>query len=333
MPRDPPTFLTLPLELRLEIYSYLLVLPPPPPPETQQPIYRSPRFYTPSSTGQLSCKVYSDAKLHPQILTVNSQIYHEAAPILYTRNTFSPTWVFLAGRVTLLRYYHDYSSSDNHGQQRLLHHSHHHHGSAHRSSLAQQQQQSQKSRQQQPSYHQCYYTHTPYYLMEPRHTLQLDLIRRWHVPVCVDTSSSAVSKLKSAAARYLSGAEEVTLEVWGGRRSGAAAAGAEAGDGPADGATAGDEVLAPDILRRFEHVRRVRRARVVGDDGRGGLSKQGAVKVLGGLEGYVNWLEKIMMSSEPEEEEEDEACAWEGARTEVGWMPAGAVREVLLAGA
>ncbi|KAL1840214.1 hypothetical protein VTJ49DRAFT_697 [Mycothermus thermophilus] len=319
MARDPPTFLTLPLELRLEIYSYLLVLPPPPPPETQQPIYRCSRVFTSSTSHQCNRRILDDAKLHPQILAVNSQTYREAAPLLYTRNTFSPTWMFLAGRVILLRYYYPATQSQRRfllgpatppQEQKQAGHHHHH--------------------QQQQQQHQCYYTHTPYRLLDSLHTRQLDLIRRWHVPVCLDTSSSAVAKLKNAVARYLSGAEEVTLEVWRGRAGGPGGAGrgGAGGGGFVDDGTAGDEVLAPEMLRRFEHVRRVRRARIVGDDGRGGLTKDGAVMVLGGMEGYVNWLERIMMSAEIVEEE----CAWDGDRKEVGWMSGETMREMLMAG-
>ncbi|AEO56089.1 hypothetical protein MYCTH_2300594 [Thermothelomyces thermophilus ATCC 42464] len=105
MPRDPPTFLTLPLELRLEIYSHLLVLPPPPPRESLRPIYRcsfaaSRALGSPTGTN-------SKPTLHPQILRVNKQTYHEALPILYGQNTFSAHPVQFTARPTL---YHPYCS-------------------------------------------------------------------------------------------------------------------------------------------------------------------------------------------------------------------------------
>ncbi|KAH6854337.1 hypothetical protein B0I37DRAFT_388407 [Chaetomium sp. MPI-CAGE-AT-0009] len=87
MPRNPPTFLTLPAELRLEIYTYLLVLPPPPPRETLQVTYRC--SYAASPLGSSLTKTNGKPTLYPQILRVNSQIYHEALPVLYSQNTFS----------------------------------------------------------------------------------------------------------------------------------------------------------------------------------------------------------------------------------------------------
>lgn len=54
-----PSFLSLPYELRLEIYNHLLLLPPTPP-----------------------------QTLHPQILRACRQIHAEALPLLYGRNTF-----------------------------------------------------------------------------------------------------------------------------------------------------------------------------------------------------------------------------------------------------
>ncbi|KAL2179264.1 uncharacterized protein P884DRAFT_268417 [Thermothelomyces heterothallicus CBS 202.75] len=105
MPRDPPTFLTLPLEVRLEIYSHLLVLPPPPPRDSLRAVYRcsfaaSRALGSPTGTS-------SKPTLHPQILRVNKQTYHEALPILYGQNTFSAHPVQFTARPTL---YHPYCS-------------------------------------------------------------------------------------------------------------------------------------------------------------------------------------------------------------------------------
>ncbi|KAK4122436.1 hypothetical protein N657DRAFT_657255 [Parathielavia appendiculata] len=88
MPRNPLTFLTLPLELRLEIYTHLLVIPPPPPPEEQQPIYRCSYPYSPPSSPEDHSQP-DKPLLHPEILAVNGQINVEATPLLYSRNTFS----------------------------------------------------------------------------------------------------------------------------------------------------------------------------------------------------------------------------------------------------
>lgn len=62
-------FLDLSLELREQIYHYLLRHPPPDP--------HSPDTLTTAPTT-----------LHPAILAVNKQIYLEALPILYAHNTF-----------------------------------------------------------------------------------------------------------------------------------------------------------------------------------------------------------------------------------------------------
>ncbi|KAK3308955.1 uncharacterized protein B0T15DRAFT_491500 [Chaetomium strumarium] len=100
MPRDRPTFLTLPLELRLDIYTHLLVLPPPPPPERQQPIYRCAHPYSPSPEEKPT--------IHTQILLVNRQTNREATPLLYTLNTFTahPALLTVAAAPTLLHFHH-----------------------------------------------------------------------------------------------------------------------------------------------------------------------------------------------------------------------------------
>lgn len=103
MPRNPPTFLTLPVELRLEIYTYLLVLPPPPPRETLQATYRC--SYSASPSGSSITATNSKPTLHPQILRVNTQTYYEALPVLYGQNTFSAHPVRLTAQPTL---YHPY---------------------------------------------------------------------------------------------------------------------------------------------------------------------------------------------------------------------------------
>lgn len=104
MPRSPPTLLTLPVELRLEIYTHLLVLPPPPPLETQQTICRC--SYS-SSPPQTPSQPDNKPRLYPQILAANTQTNHEATPILYTHNTFAAHPVHLTASPTL---YHPYYS-------------------------------------------------------------------------------------------------------------------------------------------------------------------------------------------------------------------------------
>ncbi|KXX76525.1 hypothetical protein MMYC01_206876 [Madurella mycetomatis] len=82
MPREhPPTFLTLPLELRLEIYKHLLTIPPPPSIRDQKTIYRC-------SWAASNPPANPAPKLYPQILRVNSQVNAEATPLLYSHNTF-----------------------------------------------------------------------------------------------------------------------------------------------------------------------------------------------------------------------------------------------------
>ncbi|KAH6630870.1 hypothetical protein B0J18DRAFT_114584 [Chaetomium sp. MPI-SDFR-AT-0129] len=103
MRHEPPTFLSLPVELRLEIYTHLLVLPPPPPPETLRVTYRCSYATSPSSTSPTGTN--TKPTLHPQILRVNSQTYYEALPILYGHNTFSAHPVHLTAQPTL---YHPY---------------------------------------------------------------------------------------------------------------------------------------------------------------------------------------------------------------------------------
>ncbi|KAI0381728.1 hypothetical protein F5Y04DRAFT_58836 [Hypomontagnella monticulosa] len=73
-------FLTLPVEIRLEIFAHLLIIPAsaPPPSQYQQhfPVHR---LSSSSSTPSL---------LHPAILRTCKQLHAEALPLLYQRNTF-----------------------------------------------------------------------------------------------------------------------------------------------------------------------------------------------------------------------------------------------------
>ncbi|KAK4154610.1 hypothetical protein C8A00DRAFT_32647, partial [Chaetomidium leptoderma] len=107
MPRERPTLLNLPLELRLEIYTHLLVLPPPPPRETQQTIYRCSYAHSPTQNNTTTKRSQNKPTLHPQILAVNTQTHQEATPILYSHNTFAAHPIHLTTRPTL---YHPYCS-------------------------------------------------------------------------------------------------------------------------------------------------------------------------------------------------------------------------------
>lgn len=83
---NPPPFLSiLPVELRLEIYKYLLDIHHHPDPFSGR---------TPNHHGILPSQTPPKPKnppqplLHPSILSTCRQIYHEALPILYTQNIF-----------------------------------------------------------------------------------------------------------------------------------------------------------------------------------------------------------------------------------------------------
>ncbi|KAI1654074.1 hypothetical protein F4813DRAFT_233894 [Daldinia decipiens] len=73
--RAPSPFLALPVEIRLEIFKHLLVLPPDAPSPSQKTYYQYGQHRTPWP-------------LHPAILRANRQLYAEALPLLYRRNTF-----------------------------------------------------------------------------------------------------------------------------------------------------------------------------------------------------------------------------------------------------
>ncbi|KAK2603699.1 hypothetical protein QQS21_004075 [Conoideocrella luteorostrata] len=63
-PATPPSFMSLPPEIRLQIYTHLLLLP----------------AYTDSPLSQ--------PQIHPSILLANRQINREGTPLLYTKNMF-----------------------------------------------------------------------------------------------------------------------------------------------------------------------------------------------------------------------------------------------------
>jgi hypothetical protein len=78
-----PAFLDLPVEIRLEIYKYLLLIPP----------YNILQVVRPST------------KLHVALLRTNRKIHDEATPILYSQNTFVAHRALLASFPSLRRWY------------------------------------------------------------------------------------------------------------------------------------------------------------------------------------------------------------------------------------
>ncbi|KAK4246256.1 hypothetical protein C7999DRAFT_33298, partial [Corynascus novoguineensis] len=170
MPREAPTFLSIPLEIRLEIYFHLLVLPGPPPPEILQTTYRC-SFATSATPPSLTTKTNNRPTLHPQILRVNTQTYHEALPILYSENTFSAHPVLLTTQPAL---YHPYCSPCRPvitplGVSYICSQSTHAFFERGRTALA---------------------TTNP----------NIELIRKWHLRVRLDTAAAATGSFKTTAA-------------------------------------------------------------------------------------------------------------------------------------
>ncbi|KAK4177928.1 hypothetical protein QBC36DRAFT_235489 [Triangularia setosa] len=87
------TFMSLPLELRLEIYTDLLQLSLPPNSGEESPPYRS-------STPPLST-FSPKPKIHISILYASRQIYVEALPLLYSLNTFTAHPTLLTAQPSL----------------------------------------------------------------------------------------------------------------------------------------------------------------------------------------------------------------------------------------
>ncbi|KAI8966108.1 hypothetical protein F5Y11DRAFT_212650 [Daldinia sp. FL1419] len=73
--KAPSLFLSLPLEIRLEIFKHLLTLPSSAPAPSRNTYYQ-PTPHPPAS------------HLHPAILRASRQLHAEALPLLYRRNTF-----------------------------------------------------------------------------------------------------------------------------------------------------------------------------------------------------------------------------------------------------
>jgi len=84
------SFLSLPGEIRNQIYSYLLIAPP---------------LTGPRQIGDF-------VKLHPSILSVCSKTYHEALEYLYAKNTFIAHYSLLSGLPSLRSYFSPIKSAD-----------------------------------------------------------------------------------------------------------------------------------------------------------------------------------------------------------------------------
>ncbi|CAJ2507678.1 Uu.00g088640.m01.CDS01 [Anthostomella pinea] len=207
----PPTLLTIPFEIRLEIYAYLLTIPPPPPPPPSTSTTPSTR--TPSPTPYHAPK--PTPPLHPSLLHPCHQLHAETVPFLYRTNTFHAHPVLLTAL---------------------------------------------------PSLFNPHSPHLPPTHYPPIRTPSLaGLITKYRIRVRLDAEPPRGVDRVSVSAQF-SGRDEVTIEAWRAAWKGAG----------------------PDVLRLFEGVRGVRRARVVGcvDDGDG---------VGFGLRAYARWLEGAMM--------------------------------------
>ncbi|KAK8855622.1 hypothetical protein PGQ11_011534 [Apiospora arundinis] len=100
---NSPTLMGLPVELRLEIYSYLLTIPEeddhrksttttPSSSGTSTPTgtgSRPPMKRNPSSSSTSACSTPKPVELYPQILRACHQTYDEAVEILYASNKFA----------------------------------------------------------------------------------------------------------------------------------------------------------------------------------------------------------------------------------------------------
>ncbi|KAK7935676.1 hypothetical protein PG985_001171 [Apiospora marii] len=91
---NSPTLMGLPVELRLEIYSYLLTIPEEDdhkstpsgssPTSTRPPLKRNSSSYSSSC-----CSTPKPVELYPQILRACRQTYDEAVEVLYATNKFA----------------------------------------------------------------------------------------------------------------------------------------------------------------------------------------------------------------------------------------------------
>ncbi|KAK3299154.1 uncharacterized protein B0H64DRAFT_454843 [Chaetomium fimeti] len=274
MPRNPPTFLTLPVELRLEIYTHLLVLPPPPPRETLQATYRC--SYAASPLSSSPTKTNPKPTLHPEILRVNSQVYHEALPVLYSQNTFSAHPVRLTAQPRL---YHPYCTPCRPIATLLG------------TNFAPTTIPNQKA---------------PLSTTNPN----THLIRKWHLRLRLDatpaTNPAAASEpstnnniingdsdttMSARLGASFSHADALTLELWRGMPATRTRTPAPTpntntntnSDADADPAASADDDIGVETLRPFEHVRGVRRVQIVG--------------ATAGLEAYVARLRGRMMTA------------------------------------
>lgn len=89
---NPPTLMGLPVELRLEIYSYLLTIPEEDDhktPSDSSTTTTRPPMKRSSSYSSSCCSTPKPVELYPQILRACRQTYDEAVEILYATNKFA----------------------------------------------------------------------------------------------------------------------------------------------------------------------------------------------------------------------------------------------------
>ncbi|KAK4203304.1 hypothetical protein QBC40DRAFT_317971 [Triangularia verruculosa] len=99
--REKTSFLSLPLELRLEVYTHLLQLSLPANSGEESPTYRS-------TTPPL----WKKQRIETGILYVCRQVYIEALPLLYSLNTFTAHPTLLTTRPSLyLSFHHQHKPS------------------------------------------------------------------------------------------------------------------------------------------------------------------------------------------------------------------------------
>ncbi|KAK4219461.1 hypothetical protein QBC37DRAFT_272667 [Rhypophila decipiens] len=219
----------IPVEIRLEIYNYLLVLHLQPP--------QTPSLITTTSTNTPIHSFIDPTSplLHPSILSTCRQIYHEALPTLYAQN------IFLAHESNLTISPHLFLPlPPTRSRPHLI-----------------------TPVSVSPS------------ILSPRPNPNIHLIRRWRIRVRLDCGFPPWPS--DDVRRAFSGAEELTIYVYRAMFIGG---------------------VGVDVLRRFEGVRGVRKARILGS-------------VLG-FERYVQWLEgRMMREVEGDDEDEMEGDAWE----------------------
>ncbi|KAL7816931.1 hypothetical protein V8C44DRAFT_322017 [Trichoderma aethiopicum] len=80
-------FMSLPLELRFQIYTHLLTIPPPPS-SSSSSFSSKPQPPSHAALSATSPSPHEPSHIHPAILLANRQINWEATPFLYSANIF-----------------------------------------------------------------------------------------------------------------------------------------------------------------------------------------------------------------------------------------------------